>query len=140
MVSQRTRLGSGPRRVYKNTRAILTGRAVLLLQLCTAAVAVALAALLGGAHAGISAAAGGGISVLVTAFFAGRVFAPGPGSSAARVARAFFVAEVLKLVLTGALFAAAIVLLQAMFLPLILTYIVTLMAFWLVLPLNLGQR
>lgn len=140
MVSQRTRLESGPRRGYKNTRAILTGRAVLLLQVTITAAATVLAAWLGGAQAGISAVAGGGISTLVTAVFAGRVFAPGPGSSASRVARAFFVAEVLKLVLTGALFVAAIVLLQATFLPLILTYIATLMAYWLVLPLNLGQR
>ncbi|HXH04656.1 MAG TPA: ATP synthase subunit I [Candidatus Competibacteraceae bacterium] len=118
--------------------AIETIRTVLVLQVAITMLAVALSFWLGGLYAAWSAAMGGGINIIVTAYFASRVFSVGPGASAARVARAFYVGEVVKLVLTALLFTLALVWLKAQFLPLILTYMATLLAYWLVLPLNLN--
>ena len=82
---------------------------------------------------------GGGISIIVTAYFAGHVFSAGPGSSAAKVAKAFYVAEFVKLILTAALFSAVFLWFDVSFLPLFMTYIFTLLAYWLALPFTLDS-
>lgn len=86
-----------------------------------------------------SAAVGGGIGIVTTAFFAFFVFAGSLGAPAKQIMRRFFVGEVVKLVLTGLLFALAIVWLEASFLPLLLAYIGTLFAYWLVLPFSVNN-
>jgi ATP synthase protein I len=85
------------------------------------------------AKAAYSAGIGGGISIIVTAYFARQVFSLGAGASAARIARMFYIGEVIKIALTAVLFGVAIVWLDVSFLPLFLTYAATLLAYWLVL-------
>lgn len=84
-----------------------------------------------------SAAVGGGIGIVTTACFAFWVFSGGIGAPAKKIVRRFYVGEVVKLVLTGVLFGVAIIWLDVSFLPLLLTYTATLLAYWLVLPLSL---
>ena len=90
-------------------------------------------------EAAYSAIIGGGISIIVTAYFAGHVFSVRAGSTASKIARAFFVGESIKMVLTAILFAVAILWLDILFLPLFLTYIATLFAYWLVLPFTVDS-
>lgn len=120
--------------------AIKAARRVLVFQLLVTLSAVAVAGLVAGSGAALSAGVGGGISVVVTAVFAGLTFAAGPGATAARVARALYLGEVVKFLLTIALFAVAFVLIEVSFLPLILTYAATLMVYWLALLLTLDAR
>lgn len=85
-------------------------------------------------RAAYSAGVGGGINIITTAYFASKVFSAGPGSSAAQIARKLFVGEIVKIGLTVILFVIALTWLNVAFLPLFLTYMVTLLAYWLVLP------
>jgi ATP synthase protein I len=76
-----------------------------------------------------SSLVGGGIGILTTAFFALRVL--GGGARPLRsVVRAFYVGEAQKIVLTVALFIIAIKWLEVAFLPMFVTYMVTLFMFW----------
>ena len=84
--------------------------------------------------AAYSAAVGGGISIIATLYFARQVFSLGVGASPAKIAQRFYIGEAIKLVLTAVLFGIAILALQVSFLPLFLTYMATLLAYWLVLP------
>ncbi|HNW77422.1 MAG TPA: ATP synthase subunit I [Candidatus Competibacteraceae bacterium] len=101
-----------------------------LIALLTAIAALAL----GDAQAFYSALVGGGISLLVTAYFASKVFSVRIGSPAAKIARAFYVGEVVKLLLTVVLLSVALLWLPVSPLPLLLAYMATLMAYWLALP------
>lgn len=87
-------------------------------------------------RAAYSAAIGGGISIIATAYFAWQVLSQGPGCSAAAIANRFYIGEVIKLALTAILFTLVAVFLDVSFLPLFLTYIATLPAFWVALPLT----
>lgn len=95
-------------------------------------------ALFAGFQAAWSAAVGGGIGIVTTACFAYWVFAPGVGVPAKRVLARFVVGEIVKILLTVALFAAAIVWLEAAFLPMLGAFAATLLAYWLVLPLSVN--
>lgn len=86
-----------------------------------------------------SALVGGGISILATAFFSYAVFSPKPGATANHIAKAFYIAEILKILLTVVLFAAVLLWLDVSFVFLFLTYGVTLLAYWLALPLTLAD-
>lgn len=83
--------------------------------------------------AGYSALIGGLINIIATAYFAYRIFSAGPGSTARQIARTFYWGEVIKILLTGVLFAGVLLWLDVAFLPLFLTYAATMLAFWLVL-------
>lgn len=85
-------------------------------------------------RAAYSAVIGGGISAIVTLYFASRVFSARIGSPAAKIARAFYIGEVGKLLLTIILLSAALFWLPISPLPLLLAYMAALMAYWLVLP------
>ncbi|MEZ5583835.1 MAG: ATP synthase subunit I [Candidatus Competibacteraceae bacterium] len=80
---------------------------------------------------------GGGISVIVTVYFAIQVFSNGGNYAAARIAKRFYLGEVVKILLTALLFGMTIVWLDVAFLPLFSTYAATLLAYWLVLPFTL---
>jgi ATP synthase protein I len=86
-----------------------------------------------------SALVGGGISILATALFSYAVFSPKPGAPARHIAKAFYIAEIMKILLTGVLFAAVLLWLDVSFIFLFLTYGVTLLAYWLALPLTLAD-
>ena len=83
--------------------------------------------------AAYSALIGGGINILATTVFALRVFSIKPGAPAKRMARAFYVGEAIKLLVTVGLFLAVLLWLDVSLLPLFLTYAITMLAFWLVL-------
>jgi ATP synthase protein I len=85
-------------------------------------------------QAAYSALVGGGISTLVTLYFASKVFSVRVGSPAAKIARAFYVGEVVKLLLTLILLSIALLWLDVSPLPLLLAYMAALMAYWLALP------
>lgn len=116
-----------------------TTRKILAIQLGVTLVAALLSFFFAGGQAAYSACIGGGISVVATVYFARKVFSAGPGSTAKQVARAFYIAEIIKIFLTGALFVVALLWLSVSFLPLFLTYAATLLAYWLVLPFALAD-
>jgi ATP synthase protein I len=99
--------------------------------LATLVLAAAVLALWGAAAAG-SALAGGLISVTTSLAFAVQLFGRGV-RPARKVLASFFLAEAVKFVLTVALFALAIVWLEARFLPLLAGYGLTLVIYWLAL-------
>jgi ATP synthase protein I len=94
----------------------------------------------GGAKPAWSAATGGLISIVTTAFFALRVFMGGSDAPLNVIVRSFYAGEVQKLILTAVLFYAAIRWMDLSFLPLFVTYAVTLLMYWVVLPFSLESR
>lgn len=109
----------------------------LAIQLGVTLIAAAGSLVIADFKAAYSALIGGGINLLGTAYFALRVFSVKPGSTAKQMARAFYRGEVVKLLLTGLLFAGVFLWLEVSFLPLFLAYSATMLAFWLVLPFSL---
>jgi ATP synthase protein I len=85
--------------------------------------------------AAYSALVGGGINILATLVFALRVFSVRPGAPAKSMARAFYIGEAIKFAVTVGLFVGVLLWLEVSFLPLFLTYAITMLAFWLVLLL-----
>lgn len=102
----------------------------LLLTLLVAVASLAFGTL----QAAYSALIGGGISAVVTLYFASKVFSVGAGAPAGKIARAFYAGEVVKLLLTVALLSGALFWLDVSPLPLLLAYIAALLAYWLALP------
>jgi ATP synthase protein I len=116
--------------------AIKAAKTVLSIQLIITSVITA-ACFFVSLKAAYSAVIGGGISIIATLYFANRVFSVQVGASATNIANRFYTGEAVKLVLTALLFAISILWLNVSFLPLFLTYMATLLAFWLVLPFSL---
>lgn len=110
---------------------------IVLIQAIITFLAAALCFSLIDFKAAYSAVVGGGISIIATLYFARQVFLLRPGAPAAKIAQRFYAGEVVKLLLTAALFLAAIAWLHVTFLPLFLTYTATLLAYWLALLFTL---
>jgi ATP synthase protein I len=110
-----------------------TARRVLALQMLITLAVAALAWAMWDLRAAGSALLGGMINLIATGYFAYRVFALRPGSTAHQIATAFYIGETVKIVLTGALFTVILVWLDVAVLPLFLAYIATMLAFWLAL-------
>lgn len=109
-------------------------------QLLITVVAALTAWLAAGATAGWSALVGGLINVVASFYMAQRIFAAGPAATAQRWLARLWLGELLKFGITMALFALAIVVLQAAFLPLILAYMATFVAYWVGLSrISFGQ-
>ena len=113
--------------------AIQVTRRITLIQLFVT-LAIAAAALVFGTVAALSALIGGGISTLVSIYFASKVFSVRLGAPAAKIAQAFFIGETVKLLLAIILLGAAFLWLPIAPLPLLIAYIATLLAYWLALP------
>jgi ATP synthase protein I len=109
-------------------------RTIIAIQLLVTLLIAAISLALSDYRAAYSAVIGGGISTLVTFYFASKVFSVRIGSPAAKVARAFYIGEVVKLLLTVLLLSATLLWLPIVPLPLLLAYIAALMAYWLALP------
>ncbi|MFZ1326979.1 MAG: ATP synthase subunit I [Candidatus Contendobacter sp.] len=109
-------------------------RTITFIQLLVTLAGAVIALALSGSQAAYSVGVGGSISTVVSLYFARRVFAVGVGSPAAKVARAFYLGEVGKLLLTIALLSIALLWLHVSPLPLLLAYMAALMAYWLALP------
>ena len=109
-----------------------TAYRIVLAQLGAAVFMAVLLYALGGAASGAAAAVGGAIAVISNFYFACHVFAGGV-VPAHTVMRRFYVAEVVKALLTGGLFLVAILVLKLSFLPLLLGYAVALVVYWVAL-------
>ncbi len=107
---------------------------IIAIQLLVTLLIAAASLILSDFRAACSAILGGGISVIVTLYFASKVFSARIGAPAAKIARAFYIGEVGKLLLTIILLSAALLWLPISPLPLLLAYMAALMAYWLALP------
>lgn len=97
-------------------------------QLALTLVIAAAAGLLGGQQSSVSALAGGSIGALAGLYQALRM--SGAGDEPLRFMRAVYVSEALKILLTAALFIAAIRLLHPRFVPMIAAYSATFFVYW----------
>ncbi|MFP4647781.1 MAG: ATP synthase subunit I [Halorhodospira sp.] len=78
----------------------------------------------------LAAATGMAIAVVPSAYFAAHLFSKAPGTAPRAVVRAFYLGEVVKLILTAALFMIALRWFGGHFLPLITTYAAVLGTYW----------
>jgi F0F1-type ATP synthase assembly protein I len=108
-----------------------------------AAVTLAGAGLFGvttGGDAAIGALAGGGISVVLSLWMAVRVFSVPAGAGPQAMMAAFVKAEALKMVMAAAMFTAAAIYLSHVFIPLVVTFVATLVVNWLALVFTRRDR
>jgi len=103
-------------------------------------VATALHGLTMGGDAALGALAGGGISVVLSLWMALRVFAVPAEAGPRAMFAAFVKAEVLKLVMAVAMFSAAAIFLSHVFVPLVVTFVATLVVNWLALVFTRRDR
>ena len=106
---------------------------VVLGQVAVTVVAAIICFAVWGNTAGISAAIGGGISVIASLTLVLIGFGSPAGAPAERVARAFYVGEGVKLAVTVALFIVVFVTLKVSFAALFGAYIATLFVYWIAL-------
>jgi ATP synthase protein I len=120
-----------------STQIDFTARKIIIAQLLVT-LFVALGALMWASYkAAYSASVGGVISAVASLYFAGRVFRHDSSTSPARILRAFYVGEAVKMALTVGLFLVAIVVLKVDILFMLFAYIATLPVYWFAL---LGPR
>ena len=106
---------------------------VVLGQVVVTVVAAAICFAVWGRVSGISALAGGGISVLASAALAVIGFSSPAGASPERIARSFYVGEGVKLAVTVALFVVVFLTIKVSFPALFGAYIATLFVYWIAL-------
>ena len=111
---------------------IATAYRIVLTQFVIALVAGIIAWGAMGFSIAVAVIAGGLINVIANLYFALHVFSAGV-RTAQSVLRGFYVAEVVKLLLTAALFALALAVLKLAALPLLTGFVMTLAGYWLVL-------
>lgn len=85
------------------------------------------------ARAAMAATAGGAIAIIPGLYMAVRVFTVPPDAEPKRILGAFYRGESVKFALTAALFIVALQWFASTFLPLIVTYILALLVYWLAL-------
>ena len=106
---------------------------VVAAQLATALTVTALIAVIFGLRPGYSALVGVVIGVLPSHYAATRLFRVGPDAPAERVLGNVYVAEVIKILLTAALFVIALLALDVNVLAVAATYVSTIVVYWLAL-------
>lgn len=109
-------------------------RKIIIIQLLVTLLAAVASFAFSSLQAAYSALVGGGISTVATLYFASTVFSVRIGAPAAKIARAFYVGEVVKMLLTVILLSVALLWFDVSPLPLLLAYMAALMAYWLALP------
>jgi len=92
------------------------------------------------AQAALGALVGGGISVLLSLWMALRVFSVPAEAGPQAVFAAFVKAEAIKMVMAVALFSAAAIFLSHVFVPLVVTFVATLVVNWLALVFTRRDR
>jgi F0F1-type ATP synthase assembly protein I len=102
--------------------------------------AMVLFGLTAGSEAAVGALAGGGISIVLSLWMAVRVFSVPAEAGPQAVFAAFVRAEVGKLVMAVALFSAAAIFLSHVFVPLVVTFVATLVVNWLALIFTRRDR
>jgi len=108
-------------------------RRILSGQLLITLVGMALAAAFGDGRSALAAAAGGGMSWLLTWYVAFKLFAARGERDAGRIFGALVRAEVMKLVLAAVLISLAVMAFEERLIPLVVTLSATLGAYWLAL-------
>ncbi|MCG8436404.1 MAG: ATP synthase subunit I [Gammaproteobacteria bacterium] len=93
----------------------------------------------GGQREALAALFGGSIGPILSLYFAVKVFSHRGGTDPRAMAGAFFRAEALKLVLAAVLFSTAAVLFSDVFIPLITTFMATLIVYWFALIWNMDN-
>lgn len=116
------------RRLLRRTAWLLAAGQAVLTLLVTAA-----AGWLGGTASARSALAGGCIGTVPALYQALRMFSVSAAEDPGRFMRAVYVGEFMKIVITAALFVAAIRIMKPQFLPLMAAYAVTFLAYWIAL-------
>jgi F0F1-type ATP synthase assembly protein I len=106
---------------------------VVLGQVVVTAVAAILCFAVWGRTPGLSALAGGGISVIASAVLAIIGFSAPAGAAPETIARKFYLGEGMKLAVTVATFVAVFLTMKVSFLALFGTYIATLFVYWIAL-------
>jgi F0F1-type ATP synthase assembly protein I len=109
-------------------------------QLGVTLIAAALFGLTMSGEAALGALAGGGISVLLSLWMALRVFSVPAEAGARAMFAAFVKAEAIKLVMAVVLFSAAAIFLSHVFIPLVVTFVATLVVNWLALVFTRRDR
>ncbi len=93
-----------------------------------------------GLHAALAALAGGAIAILPGIYMAARVFSVPADASPKRIVSAFYRGEAIKLGMTVVLFIGALQFFADSFGPLILTYILAILMYWLALRMDAGKQ
>jgi F0F1-type ATP synthase assembly protein I len=109
-------------------------------QLGVTLIAAALFGLTMSGEAALGALAGGGSSVLLSLWMALRVFSVPAEAGARAMFAAFVKAEAIKLVMAVVLFSAAAIFLSHVFIPLVVTFVATLVVNWLALVFTRRDR
>jgi ATP synthase protein I len=122
----------------RNMGAKQVTQTITVIQLFVTLLIAGLFLTVGGLREAFSALVGGGISTLVTLYFANQVFSAHIGAPIAKIARAFFVGEAVKILLTIFLLSISIFWLDVAPLPTLLAYMAALLAYWLALPFTLN--
>lgn len=106
-----------------------TATRIALLQALIAVICAALWAVFEGPRSGLAALAGGSISVVLTVYAAIKTFSVA-ASDAPHAVMNFYRAEVRKLILAAVLFAVAVRFFADVFAPVVVTFALTLLAYW----------
>ncbi|MEW6169109.1 MAG: ATP synthase subunit I [Pseudomonadota bacterium] len=106
-----------------------TATRIALLQVLIGTVSAALWAVFADARSGLAALAGGSIGALLTVYAAIKTFSVS-AADARHAMMNFYRAEVRKLILAAVLFAVAVRFFADVFAPLVITFALTLTAYW----------
>ena len=106
---------------------------VVLGQVVVTVLAAAICFAVGGRTPGLSALVGGGISVIASAVLAIIGFSAPAGAAPERIAKKFYMGEVVKLAVTVGLFVTVFVTMKVSYAALFATYIATLFVYWIAL-------
>jgi F0F1-type ATP synthase assembly protein I len=109
-------------------------------QLGVSLIAAALFGLTMSGEAALGSLAGGGISVVLSLWMALRVFSVPAEAGPQAMFAAFVKAEAIKLVMAVVLFSAAAIFLSHVFIPLVVTFVATLVVNWLALVFTRRDR
>jgi F0F1-type ATP synthase assembly protein I len=109
-------------------------------QLGVTLIAAALFGVTMSGEAALGSLAGGGISVLLSLWMALRVFSVPAEAGPQAMFVAFVKAEAIKLVMAVVLFSAAAIFLSHVFIPLVVTFVATLVVNWLALVFTRRDR
>ena len=102
-------------------------------QIALTALVAAVASFVGDTGSAFSAVVGGGIGIVAGLYQALRIFRVDAAADPERFLRSVYISEAIKIVLTVALMIAAIRTLNVKFLPFMLAYIATYVAYWVAL-------
>jgi F0F1-type ATP synthase assembly protein I len=123
----RNRLGSVPGKIIAGQSGVTLMAAILF-------------GLMMDGEAALGALVGGGISIVLSLWMALRVFSVPAEAGPRAMFSAFVKAEAIKMVMAAVLFSAAAIFLSHVFIPLVVTFVATLVVNWLALVFTRRDR